>query len=327
MASPALEGTTGWRAASRDWTMPALAAALPLLLGGGFVLPEWATFLLTAVIAKALVVLGLLVLARAGLVPFGWALFYALGAYAAGLALQALKASDAFLALLIGVAAASLVAVVLGALLARYRDIFFAMLSLAFSMILYGLLVKTASLGGTDGFNLPSPTYLGYAPHRQAATTALYCYAVVLLVPAMALVHRYLASTRGRLAPAIRDNEIRVEYLGASVRRAIQVKLGIAGALAGAGGVLSALAVGHIDPGMAYWTSSGEFVFVTILAGAGSVFAPLIGALVFETVRSFAVQYSPETWQMALGTVLLLVIVFLPGGLWSVVARLRGARA
>jgi ABC-type branched-subunit amino acid transport system permease subunit len=310
-----------------DRTMLAILASAPLLVGLGFVMPSWAVFLVTAAMAKALVVLGLLILYRAGLVPFGQALFFALGAYAAGLSLQALHTADAFLALLIGVAAATLVAVLLGFLLARYRDIFFAMLSMAFSMILYGLLVKTASLGGTDGFNLPQPSYLGYAPHRDAASVALYVFSAVLLVAAMALVHRYLQSSRGRLAGAIRDNEIRVEYLGASVRRAIQVKFVIAGALAGAGGVLAALAVGHIDPGMSYWTTSGEFVFVTLLAGPGSVFAPLLGSVVFEAVRSFAVQYSPQTWQMTLGGVLLLVIVFLPGGLWSLAARLRGARA
>jgi len=310
-----------------DRTLLAVAVATPLLVGAGFVMPSWAVFLVSAAMAKALVVLGLLVLLRTGLIPFGQALFFALGAYAAGMALEALHATDAFLALAIGTLLSVVVAAALGALLARYRDIFFAMLSMAFSMILYGLLVKTASLGGTDGFNLPSPTYHGYAPHRGAAETALYVLSAVLLGLAMALVHLYLASPRGRLAEAIRDNEIRVEYLGASVRGAICVKFVIAGALAGVGGILSALSVGHIDPGMAYWTSSGEFVFVTLLAGAGSVFAPFVGSLVFETVRSFAVQYSPQTWQMTLGTVLLLVIVFLPGGLWSLAARLRRARA
>jgi ABC-type branched-subunit amino acid transport system permease subunit len=311
----------------RDPTLLAILAALPVLAALGFLVPDWAVFLLTAAIAKALVVLGLLVLLRAGLVPFGQALFFALGAYAAGLTLEALKASDAFLALAVGVVVATIVAAVVGLLLARYREIFFAMLSLAFSMILYGLLVKTAVLGGTDGFNLPSPTFLGYAPHRHAASLTLYLYGVGLIVFGMALVHLYLQSTRGRLASAIRDNEIRVEYLGASVRRLVHIKFVLSGALAGAGGVLSALAVGHIDPGMAFWTNSGEFVFVTILAGAGSVFAPLVGALVFETVRSFAVQYSPETWQMVLGGVLLLVIAFLPGGLWSLGARVRARRA
>jgi ABC-type branched-subunit amino acid transport system permease subunit len=140
---------------------------------------------------------------------------------------------------------------------------------------------------------------------------------------AACLVQIYLQSTIGQLAGPIRDNEIRVEYLGASPRAVIHLKVVIAGALAGAGGVLTALAVGHIDPEMAYWTTSGGFVFVTILAGTGSVIAPFLGSLLFETVRSFAMVYTPETWQLMLGSALLLTILFFPGGLWSLFERRR----
>ncbi len=77
---------------------------------------------------------------------------------------------------------------------------------------------------------------------------------------------------------------------------------------------------------MAYWTTSGEFVFVAILSGTGSVLAPFLGSLVFEIIRTFAYEYSPNTWQMVLGIAMLLVIVFLPAGLWSMFAR-RAARA
>ena len=85
--------------------------------------------------------------------------------------------------------------------------------------------------------------------------------------------------------------------------------------------MLTALAVGHIDPEMAYWTTSGGFVFVTILAGTGSVIAPFLGSLLFEIVRSFAIVYTPETWQLMLGVALLLTILFFPGGLWSLFER------
>ena len=86
----------------------------------------------------------------------------------------------------------------------------------------------------------------------------------------------------------------------------------------------TAASVGHIDPEMSYWTTSGEFVFVAILAGTGSVLAPFLGAFIFETIRSFAYEYSPNTWQMVLGGSLLVVIVFLPNGLWSL---FRGRKA
>jgi branched-chain amino acid transport system permease protein len=97
----------------------------------------------------------------------------------------------------------------------------------------------------------------------------------------------------------------------------------IAGLLAGVGGALAALAIGHVDPNMAYWTTSGGFVFVTILAGANSIATAFIGSLVFEVLRSAAVDILPGLWQITLGSVLLLTIMFLPDGLGSIISRLR----
>ena len=139
------------------------------------------------------------------------------------------------------------------------------------------------------------------------------------------LVDRYLQTPLGRLAPAIKDNEIRVEYMGASVRNAIHVMYVIAAALSGIGGALAATTVGHIDPDMAYWTTSGEFIFITILAGTGSVVAPFLGAMIFGIIHTVAYDLSPNTWQMSLGAALLLVIVFLPDGLWSLFRRRKAA--
>ncbi len=113
--------------------------------------------------------------------------------------------------------------------------------------------------------------------------------------------------------------------MGASARYAIHVNYVLAGTLAGLGGAFVAVAVGHIDPEMAYWTTSGEFIFVAILGGAGSVIAPFLGAIMFYAVQSFAFDLSPDTWQMVLGTALLVVIVFLPDGLWSLFARRQRA--
>jgi len=214
----------------------------------------------------------------------------------------------------------------LGLLLRKYRDIFFAMLSLAFSMILYGLLVKTSALGSSDGFNVAAKTLFGI---RIAGTEferyVIFAVTVLVAFAAAVCMHKYLASHMGRLAGAIRDNELRVEYMGASVRNTIHVNYVMSAVLAGLGGALAAVSVGHIDPEMSYWTTSGEFVFVAILAGTGNVLAPFLGAFIFETIRSFAYEYSPNTWQMALGTTMLLVIMFLPGGLWSLFTRMRRA--
>jgi branched-chain amino acid transport system permease protein len=189
---------------------------------------------------------------------------------------------------------------------------------------LYGLLVKTEALGSTDGFNVLPFRVFGIRPADNWVRYTLLAVVCAVVAIASVAVNRYLATPLGRLAPAIKDNEIRVEYMGASARYAIHVKYVIAGALAGLGGAFVAAAVGHIDPEMAYWTTSGEFIFVTILGGTGSVLAPFLGAIIFYAIQSFAFDLSPNTWQMVLGTALLVVIVFLPNGLWSLFTRRQG---
>jgi ABC-type branched-subunit amino acid transport system permease subunit len=304
----------------------ALSAAFLAAAAAALVLPDWIISLATIAFANGLVVLGLIVLWRAGLVSFGQALYYCIGAYAVALVGRWTGVTDAFALLLIGGAAAGLAAFVVGFLLARYREIFFAMLSLALSMILYGVLVKTESLGSTDGFSVVVPTFLGYAPHREQLLKALYWLVLAVCAIATFLINAYFRSLAGALAIPVRDNEIRVEFLGVSVTRLIHTKLVISGLLGGVGGALAALAVGHVDPNMSYWTTSGEFVFITILAGAGSVGSAFIGSLAFESVRSLAFAVLPQLWQMLLGAVLLLTILFLPQGLGSLVTRLGRRR-
>lgn len=288
-------------------------------------LPVWLISLLTIAFASALVVLGLILLWRAGLVSFGQALYYATGAYSVALFVRWTGIQDAFLGVLIAAVAAALTAFLVGFLLARYREIFFAMLSLALSMILYGVLVKTEALGSTDGFNVPPPTFLGYAPHGFELAVALYWYALALGAVAAVVVGAYLRSIAGSLAVPVRDNEIRVEYLGVSATSLIHLKLVIAGTLGGIGGAIAAMAISHVDPAMSYWTTSGAFVFITILAGAGSVAAAFIGSVVFEVVRTTSVALLPGAWQIILGSVLLLTILFLPEGLGSLFMRRRQA--
>jgi len=302
-----------------------LALILVVILAAGPFAPQWILFLLSIALAKGLVVLGLMLLLRCGLVSFGQALYYCIGAYAAGMLGRYLGIRDLVTLMLAGMAAAAFAAWVLGFLLARYRGIFFGLLSLALSMILYGLLLKTEALGSSDGFHVLPSTLFGVRPADAWVRYAVLAVAAVAAFIAALLVHRYLATPLGRLAPAIKDNEIRVEYMGASARYAIHVKYVIAAALAGLGGALAATTVGHVDPEMAYWTTSGEFIFITILAGTGSVIAPFLGALIFGIIQTVAFGLSPNTWQMVLGASLLAVIVFLPNGLWSVFRRRKAA--
>jgi branched-chain amino acid transport system permease protein len=300
-----------------DRSLLLLFLVLLLITTAGMLLPQWAMFIVTIAFANGLVALGLMLLLRAGLVSFGQALYFCLGAYTAGALGRFLGLSDVVVYMLAGGVVAAAFAFVLGFLLARYRGIFFGLLSLALSMILYGLLVKSERLGSTDGFNILPSTLFGTRPGPDWVRYSVMATAAVVALAAAALVHRYLQTPLGRLAPAIKDNEIRVEYMGASARRAVHVKYVIAAALAGLGGALAATTVGHIDPNMSYWTTSGEFIFIAILAGTRNVLAPFVGALLYGVIHTTAFDLSPNTWQMSLGISLLLLIVFLPEGIWS----------
>jgi ABC-type branched-subunit amino acid transport system permease subunit len=305
----------------RDRTLPVLAAAFLALLVLGVLIPTWLRFLLTIGLAKGVVAMGLVVMMRAGLVSFGQGLYYGLGAYAAGLASTFWGVSDAIGLVVLGGVVAAVTGGVFGIVITRYRQIFFAMLSLALSMILYGVLVRSSLLGSTDGFNLRPPTFLGYAAEGEIGRLMLYALTVLVALAMAALCHRFVRSPTGVLGEAILTNEIRVAYLGTSVDRVLRLTYTLGAVAAGFGGALVALATRHIDPELAYWTTSGEFVFVAILSGTGHVGAPLLGMVVFEAFRSFAFQYSPYTWQMIVGIAMLAVILFLPLGLWSLFAR------
>jgi ABC-type branched-subunit amino acid transport system permease subunit len=297
--------------------------ALVMLAGLAYSAPQWLVFMAMLVLAKGIVVLGLLVLMRTGLVSFGQGLYFGIGAYAAALLSHHWYIADAAAMLLAGAVAAGFTAAVLGLLLAGYRDIFFAMLSLAFSMILYGVLVKSAALGSTDGFNLHARAFLGFVPAPGSERRVFLFAGAVCVVVASLLVHKLLGGRWGRVAAAIRDNELRVSYLGASPYRVVYVNYLIAGSLAGLGGALAALAVGHVDPETAYWTTSGEFVFIAILGGTQSILVPFVAAAIFEALRTIASQYAPNVWQMSLGMAMLAIIMFLPAGLWSLAQRRR----
>lgn len=305
--------------ARTDRTLIGLSLALVALLAGLMILPPWLVSLITLSLARGLVVLGIVLQMRAGLVSFGQGLYYCIGGYTTAMIAHLWGVREVVLLAVAVVVVSAAVALVLGLLLSRYREIFFAMLSMAFSMILYGLLVKSPELGSTDGFSVPAVRFLGWTPASQQ--TGVYVLTCLVTFVIAALYHRYQHAPAGYLAGAIRENEIRVEYLGRSAQRLLHGKYVIASVISALGGLLSALATGHVDPEMAYWTTSGEFVFIAILGGTGHVAAPFVASTLFSLVRTYAYQFFPYTWQMILGLVLLLIIVFLPRGLWSLLQR------
>ena len=213
----------------------------------------------------------------------------------------------------------------LGFLLARYRGIFFGLLSLALSMILYGLLVKSEALGSTDGFNILPSTLFGIRPGPDWVR-----YAVLVSAAAVALV---AALAR---APLSRD-AARPARAGDQGQRDPRRVHGRLGAPRGAREVRDRRRCSPASaarsprppsatsiPEMAYWTTSGEFIFIAILAGTGNVVAPFVGALIYGAIhttrlRPLAQHLADEPRRGAAAC----MIVFLPEGLWSAFARLR----
>ena len=306
-------------------TLLALASAAAFV-AIGFALPAWLLFTITKAIAFGLVALGIVALMRGGLVSFGQGLYYCVGAYVSGMLASNVGMTNIVLLLLIGGASGGVIAAIVSPLIARYRGIFFAMLTMALSMVLYGVLAKMTVIGGTDGFTVPDPTYFGWEP-GAARGLALYVTAVLLAAVCAAVARLYFDSGPGLVALASRENELRVEYLGSSVFVVTMRNFILAGTLAGFGGTLNGLALGHVDPFYAYWTTSGEVVFIAILGGHASAVAVFGAALITELVRSFANTWFPESWQLALGIFLLLVILFLPEGFGSLWARRHGKAA
>jgi ABC-type branched-subunit amino acid transport system permease subunit len=298
--------------------LAALVGAI-LLLAAPLMVPSWILFILTLALAKFMAVLAVALFLRAGLVSFGHGLFYAVGAYAVGFGVKWAGLRDALLLVSLGTLCAAIVAAFVGVVMARYRGVFFAMLNLAFSMILYAVLLKLYWVtGGTDGIGVPSPTFLGVLPPRAIMRMSYYYLALVIAGGVIYAVYRFLASPLGYFLKAVGDNEIRIEYSGESVRRVIYLTYILSGALGGLSGVLVAFTVGHIVPEYAFWIQSGEFVFMALLGGYSSVPGPLVGAIAFEFIRTYASKYAPEAWQMTLGLIMLVIILFRPGGLWTI---------
>lgn len=298
-------------------------AAIVALTAASFAMPKWLLFLSTMAVANGVVTLGIVLLMRGGVVSFGQGLVFAAGGYAAALVSNKAGVTDVFALLATGGLAGAAITAPFAPLLSRYRTIFFAMLTLALSMVLYGVLVKSEALGGSDGFNVAKPSLFGTPMNADTANQLLFVVGTVVVGVLGIAARIWFDSTRGLVTLAVRENELRVEYLGASVRRILAGDYVAAGFLGGVGGALAVLALGHIEPHFSYWTTSGEFVFAAILAGHHSVAAVFVASFLLELVRSFSNLYFPNTWQLALGLFLLLTIRFLPKGIGSLWTRVR----
>jgi branched-chain amino acid transport system permease protein len=198
----------------------------------------------------------------------------------------------------------------------RYRQIFFGMLNLALSMVLYSILEKFFEItGGSDGLRMSRPTIFGLALDRNSFDLALVFLSIALALCATVGVLTYFASPLGQALRAIKSNETRLEYIGVSARFVLLVGYVISAVTGGLGGVLLASLQGLASPSFAYWIQSGEFVFISILGGAASPIGAFVGALVYEGVRIYASAFANDVWELVLGLVIVGIILFAPRGL------------
>lgn len=297
-----------------------LAIAAVLILAIAPILAPWLEFVLTLAIAKGFAALGVAILLRAGLISIGHAMFFAASAY--GVAFFARAGIHDFAGLmLLSVVVAGLAGAVVGAFMVRYRAIFFAMLNLAVSMVFYALFAKLYGItGGTDGMAVPIPTVFGLVPSEPVFKNTLFYGSLALMILVGLGVHRYLDSPLGHALSAVHTNEVRLEYLGIPVWAVLLIAYVISAALAGLGGAITGFAIGRVVPDFAFWTASGQLVLVAVLGGVGGVPGAFIGALFLELLHSAAVTVT-DAWNLIVGAALIIVIMFLPKGIYGLLAR------
>ncbi|MDI4237140.1 branched-chain amino acid ABC transporter permease [Bradyrhizobium sp. Arg237L] len=298
-----------------DWTVAALLGVSIVASLSASAVPGWIRYLGQLSTATALASAGVMILLRAGLLSFGQGLFYFVGGYAVALTTKLAAITDAFVVLLVATISAGLVAAILGSFLARYRGIFFSMLTLAVSMVVFGIATKVRLFGGSDGLNIGLMSYAGYRPRGADAQWTGFVFCIWVWATFSIATHILLRSRFGWLIRAVADNEVRVEYLGYSVKQIVWVAYTIAGMLAGAGGALAGLSARHVDPQFAYWTTAGDFIFVVLLSGQASILSPPFGAFLLEVLRSYASALFPDQWQSVFGAMMLAIVLFLPAGL------------
>ncbi|HEY0488437.1 MAG TPA: branched-chain amino acid ABC transporter permease [Telluria sp.] len=304
---------------------PAAAAIVLLVLA--LVLPVLMPWIKTAIIIATcfgIAALGVSILIRAGQMSFGHAMFSCAAGYAVAFAARAWPALDSTVLIAFGTLVGALSGLVIGAFVVRYRAIFFGMLNLALSMVLFAVLGKFFTLtGGTDGMRLARSTFLGMRLERAEFETALLVTVVSLALILGLMVYRYLNSVSGQALSAIKTNETRLEFLGISAYRVMLTGYVLSAALCGLSGAIFAITQGLVTPEMGYWVRSGEIVFIAILGGVGHPVGAFLGAAVFEFVKVFAGAYMIGMSNLVLGVVLIVMVFFAPRGLAGMLTRIK----
>jgi branched-chain amino acid transport system permease protein len=298
----------------------AIATALFALVAlPGIAQPYYVTLVLPA-FAYAIALLGFnLLFGYTGLLSFGHALFVAIGAYGAAMLSSKFGIRSVEAILLLSGIAAVVAALPVAMLAVRYVRIFFGILTLAFGMLFHSFLFKFYDLtGGDTGIRVLRPSLFGNGYDHLDKTAFLvgpfYYYCLALLVVLSIAMWRIVHSPFGLHLAAIRENPRKAEYLGVRVRLFRLIAFLVSAFYCAIGGVILAVNIGQADPELAYWTHSGELVFMTVLGGFASFFGPLIGAFAFVFLKSELMGMT-QYWRFFLGAILVLIVVLFPRGL------------
>jgi len=321
------------RTQTRLWPYAGAALGLAVLASVPSFVGLYQTQLLTYGLIMAIAALGFnLLLGYTGLLSFGHSAYFGLGAYTVAFLLQWLGIRSMELYILLGLPVAAIVSALFGYICVRHTRIFFGILTLALSQVLYSLALKFFWVtGGTDGLRVPRPTLLaGMIDFAGAGgftrfIRAYYYYVLGVFVLSIAIMWVIVHSPFGKALQAVRDNETRAQFLGLRIRRFRWAAFMLSGTFTGLAGILWVPLNGLTTPDVLYWPFSGEIVFMTLLGGFRNFFGPIVGGVVFTFLKTYAVA-STEYWQLLLGTVLVVLVLLLPtgivGGLSQIAKRL-----
>lgn len=315
--------------------LAALAAAHPVLTFAAvfavfpFLVPYKA--LATQILIYGLFALGFnLLYGYTGLLSFGHAAYYGLGAYGTGIALARLHVGSIWGGLAAGLGLAVLGGAVIGFFCLRRRGIYFAMLTLAFAQLLYFIgFHLTEWTGGDDGLRGIPPLPLALPGVQVPIDTplAFYYFTLALVVLAVAGLRRILDSPFGTVLGAIRENTDRAVACGYHVDRVKHLSFVFSALFSGLAGSLDALRLTVVPIDSLHWTTSGQVVIMTLLGGAGTFLGPFVGAAAFLVLED-RLSVVTESWQLVVGAVFMAFVLFLPRGIWgTVLARLPLAPA
>lgn len=280
-------------------------------------------YLTIQILILALFALGFnLLFGYTGLLSFGQAGFFAVGAYACAKILLAVP--NLFLGLVGGVIAAGLVALGLGFLSVRHTRIYFSMLTLAFGMMIYSIAWKWRDFtGGDDGLvGIPrAPLEIPGLGSLSVATMERYYYVVVVItLLAIWAMYRLVHSPLGLTLQAIRDSESRAEFAGVPVRTYRLIAFTIAGLYAGLAGALLPPLENTVTPPIAHWSSSAEPVLATLMGGIHAFAGPIVGAFLFFMIKDIIVRYT-EYWLIWLGVIVVALVMGFRGGVVGTFVR------